>query len=395
MSERRDISIGLLWHSTNSGNLGVGALTVGNLIAARAAAAALGLTPRFKILEFEGDFGGSYVSGPDIESFQITRQSMLSPSGYWQMLGDLDCILDIGGGDSYADIYSPRRFAYVAATKELAFWRSVPLLFSPQTIGPFTRQPFKAIARHQMHRAVAVARDPQSMQAIADLAPRARAIQSIDVAFRLPYETPQKARGKRPLRVGVNASALLFLAERSFGMQVDYAALMRGFIAAVMSRGDAEVHLICHVNSRHLPGEDDGAIADQLAAEFPGAVRAPTFASPSDAKSYIAGLDFLTAGRMHACIAAFSSGVPVAPIAYSRKFSGLFGGMLNYPHMVPVTGMGTDEALNYLLDQLERRDELARDIAAGAKVVDEALANYDAELRRLFSQAATRPRRGR
>jgi hypothetical protein len=33
---------------------------------------------------------------------------------------------------------------------------------------------------------------------------------------------------------------------------------------------------------------------------------------------------------MHACIAALSSGVPVLPIAYSRKFRGVFGS-LGYP----------------------------------------------------------------
>ena len=393
MNDRRKITVGLLWHSTNSGNLGVGALTVGNLIAARDAARAVGLEPSFKILEFEGDFGAAYVREPDVEAFQITRKSMISPSGYWSLLATLDCILDIGGGDSYADIYATKRFAYIAATKELAYLRSVPLLFSPQTIGPFTRQPFKAIATRQMNKAVCVvARDPQSLVAIRELAPGARALQSVDVAFRLPYEAPRRRKGE-PLKVGINVSGLLYNQGRRFGLQADYAALMRGFIAAVMARPRTEAHLICHVNSSVIAVEDDGAVADQLAEAFPSAIRVRNFTSPSDAKSYIAGLDFLTAGRMHACIAAFSAGVPVMPIAYSRKFSGLFDGVLGYPHLVPVAGMDTEAALAYLLDGLDRRAELAKAIAEGQKVVAAAQSVYDNELQRLFRDVAQRQRR--
>jgi polysaccharide pyruvyl transferase WcaK-like protein len=394
MTSRDDIRIGLLWHSTNAGNLGVGALTVGNIIAARAAAAAVGLTPRFTVLEFAGDFGPAYVTGPDIRSFEITRRSVTSPGGYWAQLADLDCILDIGAGDSFADIYGAKRFAFLAATKELAYLRGVPLLFSPQTIGPFTRQPYRAIAGHLMRRAEAVvARDPQSFAAIPEISPGARAVQSVDVAFRLPFERPKRRRGGR-LEVGVNVSGLLFnggyTGGNEFGLQADYAELMRRFIAEISSRKDARVHLICHVNSARLARDDDGAVADRLAAEFPAAVRAPNFTSPSQAKSYIAGLDFLTAGRMHACIAAFSAGVPVAPVAYSRKFSGLFEGMLGYRYGVPVTGLSTDEALAYLLDCLARREQLSAAVAEGNKTVARALDAYDEALRALFQKAIAR-----
>lgn len=392
----RDITIGLLWHSVGAGNLGVGALTVGNLIAAREAAAALGLTPKFRILEFASDLATPYVAGDDISVFQINTRSMVSPGGYWRELAGLDCILDIGAGDSFADIYGAKRFGFMSATKELAYLRGVPLLLSPQTIGPFTKQPYRAIAGHLMTRADAVvARDPQSMAAVGEMAPRARAVQSIDVAFRLPFEKAKRRKGG-PLEVGVNVSGLLFhggySGTNAFGLQADYAQLMRRFIGEMAGRKGVRVHLICHVNSDKIARDDDGTVADQLAAEFPGVVRAPNFTSPSEAKSYIAGLDFLTAGRMHACIAAFSAGVPVVPIAYSRKFSGLFQGMLGYDWQVPVTGKSTDEALAYLLDAIERRGELSADIVRGQKVVAAALGAYDVELRRLFEKAAARKR---
>ena len=83
-------------------------------------------------------------------------------------------------------------------------------------------------------------------------------------------------------------------------------------------------------------GEDDYRASATLAEAFPGTVLAPAFQSPSEAKSYIAALDFFMGARMHACIAAFSSGVPVMPMAYSRKFEGLFG-TIGYDRTVDCT----------------------------------------------------------
>lgn len=385
LSTSGEIAIGLAWHSTAAGNLGVGALTVGNLIAARSAAAAVGLRPRFTIIQPVTDVaGGANIVGDDVDVFNVTGKSMISPSGYLKLLGRLDCILDIGAGDSFADIYGGKRFTYIYGTKLLANLRGVPVIFSPQTIGPFTRQPYRLLARQAMEAAdCVVARDPQSLKAVHDLAPSARAIQSVDVAFRLPFTPPHREPGG-PVEVGVNVSGLLFHARKEFGLQADYPDLMRRFIRELTSRPGVRVHLICHVTSTRVQGDDDGQVADLLAEEFPSAIRAPNFPGPSEAKSYIAGMDFLVAGRMHACIAAYSAGVPVVPIAYSRKFSGLFGDVLGYSHQVPVAGLSTDEAYAFLMERFDARAELGQEIRKGMGVVDALLDAYDAELRRLF-----------
>lgn len=393
MNAGKEIRIGLLWHSAGAGNLGVGALTVGNMAIARAAAAACGLVPRFKILQVTPDTP-AYISEPDVETFDITGRSMASPGGYWKALEGLDCILDIGAGDSFADIYGLKRFAYLWATKELAYLRGTPVILSPQTIGPFTRQPYRALAGHAMARAVSVvARDPISFEAIHRLSPRARALQSVDVAFRLPYRREPRV-DSGITEVGVNVSGLLmnsgYGADNAFGLQVDYADLMRRLIAALIVRPLTRVHLVCHVNSDRMPADDDRRVADQIAREFPAVVRAPDFHSPSDAKTYIAGMDFFVGGRMHACIAAFSAGVPVVPISYSRKFAGLFQGVLKYPYEVPVAGLSTEAALAYILERLEDRAPMQAAIAEGLKAVDAALGVYDTELRRLFMAVTSR-----
>ncbi len=386
----RTISIGLLWHSASAGNLGVGALTVGNMAIVRGVCAELGLVPHFRIMGFVDPEDSDYVTGDDVSVVRMKLQSMAPGGAYWKALSDTDCVLDIGAGDSFADIYGFKRYLLVWLAKAVAQLRGVPLQLSPQTIGPFTRQPQTAMGAMAMAASDAVlARDPMSFDAARKLAPKARVVQTVDVAFALPFERRRRAKGKT-IEVGVNVSGLLFngghTGANEFGMQVDYAAYTRSLIAALMTRPNVQVHLICHVNSDIRPHEDDGRVADELAKEFPGVVRAPRFDSPSAAKSYISGLDFLVAARMHAGIAAYSSGVPVVLVAYSRKFSGLFEGVLGYRHMVPVTGMDADEAVAFTLKEFDARKTLASDIAEGSKVVQSLLDVYRAELRRLFAR---------
>lgn len=385
------IKIGLLWHSPNSGNLGVGALTMANMAIARQVAAELDLDPRFTIIGMRDD-GAVYVPPQEADLFVMNSRTLVDPRGALKVIGEQDCILDIGAGDSFADIYGFRRFLFLWLTKIHALIGRTPLVLSPQTIGPFTKSPYRQLAAIALKRADSVlARDRTSLEALRDLAPRANGQLSVDVAFALPYADRSAERGGPRLRLGVNVSGLLFNEAESgrnrFGLSIDYAELMRRFIADAVARPDVEVHLVPHATADAYVWDDDGRVADRLAAEFPTVVRVPNFTNPSDAKSYISSLDFLVAGRMHACIGAFSSGTPVVPVAYSRKFSGLFG-LLAYKWMIPTSGVDLEEALRYLEDCLDRRQELAADIASGMREVDDLLGVYRAELRRTFVSAA-------
>ncbi|MDB5667091.1 MAG: hypothetical protein JWL74_41 [Alphaproteobacteria bacterium] len=389
MPHNQKIRIGLLWHSVRSGNLGVGALTVSNIALLREACAELGLQPQFVVMGGH-EQGEAYVVGDDIEALDVDRRFISSRAGYRRALKSLDCLVDIGGGDSFAEIYDWKRFAYIWLTKYLALRRRRPLLLSPQTIGPFDHQPWRGLAAYVMKRSDAVlARDPVSYDLARALAGSGRTLLSVDVAFALPFQ--RRAREPGPVEIGVNVSGLLFhgggAGDNRFGLDVDYAALTRELLARLTARDDVKVKLITHVVTTYLPLEDDARVADRLAAEFPRAERVPDFASPSDAKSYISGLDFLIAGRMHACIAALSSGVPMVPIAYSRKFDGLFKGVLDYQHGVPVKGSTTSEALDYLLSAIERRGELREDVARALGRVEKGLDVYRAELRRFLEHS--------
>jgi polysaccharide pyruvyl transferase WcaK-like protein len=389
----RDLRVALLWHAARATNLGVAALTVGNLALARAAAARAGVNARFTIIGSR-ETGPLSADDPDLGDRIITGRYMASPGGYMADVRASDIVLDICAGDSFTDIYPDKRFAYVAATKILPILAGKPLVLCPQTIGPFSRQPHSAIAGWICRRAAAIfARDALSMAALAQLAPGVSATQVVDVAFALPFTRQEKRRnmaGDR-VQIGLNVSGLLmhggYAGGNEYGLDYDYATLMHRLIEAMLSRGDCDVHLVPHVLAPHLPADDDGAAADRLKAQYPALHRHPDFTSASAAKSFISSLDFLVGARMHATIAAFSSDVPVLPVSYSRKFEGLFGA-LGYGWMVRQRGMDTDAALAHVLDALDRRAELAAAIAAAKPAITAGLDRYVEALAGQFAAAA-------
>lgn len=332
----RVITIGLLGHSAGSENLGVGALTVANLAILRDVARDLGIEARFVLFAWRERLE-NYLGAPDVELITLRVREAVSPWGRLaREIARCDIVLDIGGGDSFADIYGRNRFLTQILTKTQALIAGKPLVLSPQTLGPFDRGWSRVLARAVLRRAALVcSRDAMSVAYLREIGFDGPVVQATDVALRLPY-TPPAPRTDGRVRVGVNVSGLLFNGgyskDNMFKLGVDYPELNRRILGMFADRPECEVYLVPHVISDVVRIEDDRAVSRQLVAEDPRLRMAPDFANPSAAKSFIAGLDFFTGARMHACIAAFSSGVPVVPLAYSRKFAGLFDA-LGYPHV--------------------------------------------------------------
>lgn len=393
----KPLRIGLLWHSLASGNLGVEALTAANLAILRSVAAERGQSLEPVVIGMADHRPPNRASYGDEElpqAYPMHRRSLLSSSGFWRLADEIDCFVDIGAGDSFAQIYGPKRFFFLWLTKVMALLRGKPLLLAPQTIGPFASASYRAAVRPVLERASAVvARDFQSSDLAREIAPSARVVNSVDVAFRLPFEDCSANRGETRTKVGINVSGLLFHQAASgsnrFALSYDYAAVMRSLIASLTARSDVEVLLLTHATSATDPTDDDAAVCDLLAQEFPRATRVPDFPDSSAAKSFISGLDFLFAARMHACIAAVSSGTPVMPIAYSRKFSGLFGS-LGYDEGLPVQGVTNAEAHRRLIDAFDNRGRIVPKLTAAMERVEPRLQVYRQELHRLFQQCEAR-----
>jgi colanic acid/amylovoran biosynthesis protein len=363
---------------------------VANQAIAREVAQSMGLTPSFIVMQMR-DQGAPPMALPNTQSFVIGRKAITSPSGFWRVVSKVDCVLDIGAGDSFADIYGARRFFFLWITKVMAILRRTPLVLSPQTIGPFTGRLYRLLAAWAMtHSEIVVARDALSRDVARDLAPRANVAMGVDVAFVLPFEDRSALRGGPKLRIGINASGLLFheaeTGRNRFNLSYDYASFTRQLLRELQARDDVELFLVPHATSHTHPDDDDGALADRLALEFPGAIRVPNFPDPSEAKSFISGLDCLVAARMHACIGAFSAGTPVVPVAYSRKFTGLFG-LLGYDEVLPVAGIDEQGALAFVRSALDRREELSMKEVSGMTTVKQLLDVYRDALRDIFTRA--------
>jgi colanic acid/amylovoran biosynthesis protein len=372
------LTIGLLWHSLNSDNLGVGALTFSNIAIVEGVAKELGQDVRFKVLCWR-DPGPMQLNRPNIEVVQLTTKALINPRAYFAQVRSCDLVLDISGGDSFADIYGLRRFRLNILAKMQVLMAGRPLILSPQTVGPFNNKSSQTLARAMMKRAKAViTRDAPSTAYVKELG-ISGVIEATDVAFRLPHTQAVKTKGGKA-KVGLNLSGLLtnggYDRNNMFALKCDYPALAQKLVSHFAARKDCELHLVGHVNSEKIEVEDDYRVAQRLAAEYPGVIVAPRFANPVDAKSYISGLDFFTGSRMHACIAAFSTGVPVVPIAYSRKFAGVFG-TLGYKHNTDCKTQTADEIAAAVIHGFENRDALAKDVAVSSATALARLSVYE------------------
>lgn len=383
---RRPLRICLIFHSTRSDNLGVGALTVSEIALLRDLAAKAGRALEITVLDWK-DRRAPYVAGDDLRLIEVDGAFLKSPNGLLAEVKAADLVIDVGGGDSFADIYGANRLLKMFWMKFATHLGRTPLVVAPQTAGPFSKRWARWLAAATLKRSALVAvRDERSQAALRELGYRGPSVLASDLALRLPYDAPA-SRDDGPVRVGLNVSGLLmaggYHGGNDFGMTLDYPALMARAIEWFKGQG-AEVHLVPHVIVAEGPMviEDDYRASAAL-AEAHGVSCAPAFASPSEAKSYIAGMDFFAGARMHACIAAFSSGVPVVPLAYSRKFEGLFGA-LGYAHTIDCTKADADAVMTALQDGFTNRAALAQEARAALARGLDRLSAYDAALLQLM-----------
>lgn len=354
MTSPANLHVGLLWHSYFSDNLGVGALTVANTKLIGEAAERQGFTPVFHVIGSRGGADYRQECGYENSFTNVGYKAMANPlSSLHRQFRRCDIVFDIGGGDSFSDIYPWSRFNLILASKFAARLAGTPLVLSPQTIGPFYTKRARIGARAAMGMAQHVfARDETSRALLDSMGVGAKSSLTTDVAFALPFTMPADKDGRDlaggPIKVGLNVSALLYRRDLSKGdkiaMAADYPALIDTLLEKFTANPRTELHLVPHVIPAHAPYEDDYAVAETLKARFPSAILPPRFTGPSQAKTYIAGLDLFMGSRMHATVAAISSGTAVVPLGYSRKFNGLFGS-LGYRWNADLTSDSNDAVL--------------------------------------------------
>ena len=386
------LHIVLILHATRSQNLGVGALTVSQVEILRHISAKLRTELKITLLDW-ADQGEPCVSGPDIETVALTGRDLINPNGAFAHIRRADLVLDIGAGDSFSDIYGGKRLRRILWLKMLCHLARRDLVLAPQTYGPFHKRLSRRLAAATLSKSKLIsARDEASATHVGNLGVTNEVVVASDVALRLPGASKHR-EGVSP-KVGINVSGLLmaggYEGRNDFGLTVNYPDLIRDMIERFLAHPEKpEVHLIGHVICPSQPVEDDMTALRALNAEFPTTRLAPAFKTPSEAKQYISGMSFFAGARMHACIAAFSSGVAVLPMAYSRKFAGLFGA-LGYQRCADLRLHQNDEVLGMALEGFEARADWAEEARAACKEGHLRLARYEKALYNLMADALQR-----
>lgn len=379
------IVIGLFWHSFKSSNLGVSALTDANMSLIEEVANG---TPVEFVL-FSPDGNGDFDPPDEFADVRYVKVSSIRQAlRVARSIRSCDLVYDIGAGDSFADIYGWKRLSKIAGLKILSALAGRRPVLSPQTIGPFSSSTTNMVGKLAIRVCRGVfARDIPSYERARALLGKKSATQlghASDVAFGLkrssewPDSFPDV--GKERKHIGINVSGLLYNGGYSginqFGLSLDYKKLMRDILEDLSSREDIQVWLIPHVfHVSRVTRECDRSVSLELQEDFPSVNIAPIFRNAREAKTFIGGMDLMLAARMHAAIAAVSSGVACLPMSYSVKFQGLFES-INFPYTIDLKGSSLDEAKAQVLATLDETNAMAERAKAARDLALEALAPY-------------------
>jgi colanic acid/amylovoran biosynthesis protein len=426
------LRICLLGASTDTGNQGVSALCLATL------RGVLERAPDAEVTVFDHGFGTGTVDVTidgqprryrrcglrhsrriylEESMFRVRLAATLgSANAAADALRGADAVLDITGGDSFTDLYGRGRFSGGTAVKRLALKLSGGLVFLPQTFGPFreerTRREAEAVVRGA---AAAWARDDESFAVLRELAGPAfdpsRHHAGVDVAFRLaPAEPPTLpapisawlAEGRDRPVAGFNVSGLVHndpaTAVRHYGLSCDYREVVRSIVRTLVEDG-ARVLLVPHVHTQSGHFESDRDACEAVRAGLPEPLREAVAVVPdlgaAEAKWVIARTDWSCATRMHAAIAALSTGVPSAALAYSVKTRGVFATCGQEAHVADLRRAKTEEAIASVTASWRgrdaARDSLAAKLPATLAAADRQMDEVVAVCRRL---AAPSRRRG-
>lgn len=294
---------------------------------------------------------------------------------YIKAIKSADFIFDIGHGDSFADIYGEGRFNDIDRIHKIARFFGKSYAFLPQTIGPFKNRTIEKKASKSLACGRCVmARDKQSkLYAESLIGKTGKVIEAIDVAFALPYVHSNKTSTN--VNVGLNVSALLYnggyTQKNEFGIKGNYPDLVNDIIQMFLGMDNVTIHLLPHVVHERAIVENDYYISSKIAKNYHNSrvVLAPFFFGASEAKSYISNMDFFIGARMHTTIGAFSSGVPVLPLAYSRKFNGLFLQTLNYKWLCDLKTEENNVILSKIRDAFDNRYAIKSEVKERMAVI--------------------------
>lgn len=370
-----NLNIGLLTPDLDSGNMGCNALTYSAILILEQIAKSLNIDFNYSLFkdihvhtlfQYRSLDQNKIKSVPPLITIEtkiraILKRQSASIKYFNESFDACDLFFEIAGGDSFSDIYGIRRPALYQKYHSRIRKLRKPLIFLPQTIGPFKSDRAKRIAASSLSYATHVfARDPISYEKALEFTKKEHVSGAIDMAFFMDY-LPNEKEDIRPV-AGLNPSGLLwnggYTGANQFGLKADYQELISKIIEE-LHHENCKIVIVPHVlhgPTYHI--EDDYRVGKMLVEKYPFCKLAPFFYSPVQAKTFISGLDLIIGSRMHCCIAGYSSGVPIYPLAYSQKFKGLFKKKLGYPYGAELQTDNIDTVIGGMRNFLENLTDI-------------------------------------
>jgi colanic acid/amylovoran biosynthesis protein len=289
---------------------------------------------------------------------------------------EADLVVSMGGGYLYArpglDGYQNVFFILLPAL--LAQRAGVPVVFAPQSYGPFPARAQRRLVRWALRRcALVLAREDVSLQILRDCGLTSDEVhRSVDSAFAFaPERSPDWRDPNWRGRLGVAAQQELvgITARRWLPPQAQerYERALAATIDDLQAQG-ARVVLIPQVTSDYL--DDDDRIVEGRVAGYctRPPVRVAERADYRELKGLYGECALLIGTRFHSVIFSLTSGVPCVAIEYEHKTRGIMADLGLSDWVLPIEEV-TEERLGGLVARLRGASETYR-VALRAELPD-------------------------
>lgn len=238
-----------------------------------------------------------------------------------------DLVVSTGGGYMYArgGLGGYQNLLFVLFPLVIAEREGVPLIFAPQSYGPFATTLQRMLVRRVLDRALLVlAREETSVELLVDAGvPRAAITPAVDSGF--AFRTDERSTLRADF--GVAASEMLIgMTARAWlepDAQTAYERALAATIDHLQADGTRRVVLIPQVMTNDLT--DDDRIVQRRIAGFcvTDPLRVEELRDHYELMALYRELDMLIGTRFHSVIFSLISGVPCVGIAYEHKTRGI------------------------------------------------------------------------